>query len=41
MIVPSHRVASIAYDHDFKSVLIPANLKPIDLIKSITNHKKT
>ena len=41
LIVPSHRVASIAYDHDFKSVLIPANLKPIDLIKSITNHKKT
>jgi len=39
-IVPSHRVANIAYDHGFKSVLIPANLKPIDLIKCITNHKK-
>lgn len=40
-IVPSNRVANIAYGHGFKSVLIPANLKPIDLIKSITNHKKT
>ncbi|MFT6028670.1 MAG: uroporphyrinogen-III synthase [Oleiphilaceae bacterium] len=39
-IVPSHRVANIAYEHSFKSVIIPANLKPIDLIKSITNHKK-
>ena len=39
-IVPSHRVANIAYQRGFKSVLIPANLKPIDLIKSITNHKK-
>tara|TARA_R110001592_G_scaffold177076_2_gene417351 strand:+ start:164272 stop:165066 length:795 start_codon:yes stop_codon:yes gene_type:complete len=40
-IVPSQRVANIAYEHNFKSVLIPANLKPIDLIKSITNHKKS
>jgi uroporphyrinogen-III synthase len=40
-IVPSHRVANMAYEHNFKSVLIPANLKPIDLIKSITNHKKS
>lgn len=40
-IVPSHRVANIAYEHGFKSVLIPANLKPIDLIKSITNHNKS
>ncbi len=40
-IVPSHRVANIAYEHSFKSVLIPANLKPIDLIKSITNHRKS
>lgn len=40
-IVPSHRVANIAYEHGFKSVLIPANLKPIDLIKSIRNHKKS
>ena len=39
-IVPSHRVANIAYEHNFKSVLIPANLKPIDLIKCITSHKK-
>lgn len=39
-IVPSHRVANIAYEHSFKSVLIPANLKPIDLIKCITKHKK-
>ena len=39
-IVPSHRVANTAYDHGFKSVLIPANLKPIDLIKCITKHKK-
>ena len=39
-IVPSHRVANIAYEHGFKSVLIPASLKPIDLIKCITNHKK-
>tara|TARA_R110000850_G_scaffold146857_4_gene269010 strand:+ start:759 stop:1559 length:801 start_codon:yes stop_codon:yes gene_type:complete len=39
-LVPSHRVANIAYEHGFKSVLIPANLKPIDLIKCITKHKK-
>lgn len=39
LIVPSHRVANIAYEHGFKSVLIPANLKPIDLIKCIRNHK--
>lgn len=39
-IVPSYRVANIAYQRGFKSVLIPANLKPIDLIKCITHHKK-
>ena len=39
-IVPSHRVANIAYEHGFKSVLIPANLNPISLIKCITAHKK-
>jgi uroporphyrinogen-III synthase len=39
-IVPSYRVANIAYEHGFKSVLIPDNLKPIDLIKCITKHKK-
>ena len=39
-IVPSHRVANIAYQRGFKSVLIPANLKPIDLIKCISTHKK-
>jgi len=41
LIVPSHRVANIAYEQGFKSVLIPANLKPIDLIKCITKHKNT
>lgn len=40
-VVPSHRVANIAYEHGFKSVLIPANLKPIDLIKCITKHKNS
>lgn len=39
-IVPSNRVAYIAYQRGFKSVLIPANLKPIDLIKCISTHKK-
>jgi uroporphyrinogen-III synthase len=39
-IVPSHRVANIAYERGFKSVLIPANLKAIDIIKCITTHKK-
>lgn len=38
-IVPSHRVANIAYKHGFKSVLIPVNLRPIDLLKSIAGHK--
>lgn len=40
-IVPSHRVANIAYKHGFKSVLIPDNLNPIDLIKCITQHKRS
>lgn len=40
-VVPSHRVANIAYEAGFKSVLVPTGLKPIDLIKSITNHKNT
>ncbi len=39
-IVPSHRVANIAYSQGFKSVLIPANLRAIDIIKSITSDKK-